>query len=612
MKTARVMIDGKVAVFQVPDNATESDVESFIQQNGAKLRAQHQIANDPITKGAQNFNADASGFDKFFAGAGKAVADTGRGLGQVVGLVSEQDVSESRQRDAPLMDTGEGTIGNIAGHVATMLLPGGIMKGAGKAAKIPWLQVAGQQFMAPSMVKTALPIGTVTGAVAPAESWEERLRNVGLGAGATAAVPAVLNTASGIKAALQPRLQSGREAIVGRILNEASGGERFARDAAQRLSTAQPKIPGSYPTIGQASGNEGLAALERTVRQTNPTAGNMLGERFREQALARSDFLDDLAGEGGRRARITAARSAKADEMYRVARDAGIDLSQLSPARKGEITKLLQRPAIQDALKDARRMALNEFQKVKDPAGSVKGLDYLRRALNDQIGSARGNEQRILIGLRERLDKTLESLSPEYMAANRAFRKMSGPVTRLDVTAAINQMAREPVNRTIQPTRLARALSNNTARSVTGMRGATLEGAVGPRYTNALNALMDDMRSAQFAQNAGRGGSDTIQKAAYSSMMERAGMPTWMRNAIVSQVAGPVGAAAVGAADKALEASATRAINELLATATLNPQIAARLMQSGRPNAILDLLGRSALYAGPLGMSAPYLNVAEQ
>ena len=62
-----------------------------------------------------------SGFDKFAAGAGKAIVDTGRGLGQMIGLVDRKDVEDSRKLDAALMKDSSAKWGNFAGNVATTL-----------------------------------------------------------------------------------------------------------------------------------------------------------------------------------------------------------------------------------------------------------------------------------------------------------------------------------------------------------------------------------------------------------------------------------------------------------------------------------------------------------
>jgi hypothetical protein len=70
-----------------------------------------------------------STFQRFLAGAGKAVADTGRGVGQFLGLVPQSDVDEAARLDRPLMNTGAGVAGDIAGQVGQMAV-GGIAAGA--------------------------------------------------------------------------------------------------------------------------------------------------------------------------------------------------------------------------------------------------------------------------------------------------------------------------------------------------------------------------------------------------------------------------------------------------------------------------------------------------
>lgn len=70
-----------------------------------------------------------SGLDKFRAGMGKGMVDIGRGAGQLLGMVSPKDVEESRRLDAPLMKTGAGLAGNIAGAAASTI-PAAFIPGA--------------------------------------------------------------------------------------------------------------------------------------------------------------------------------------------------------------------------------------------------------------------------------------------------------------------------------------------------------------------------------------------------------------------------------------------------------------------------------------------------
>lgn len=100
--------------------------------------------------------------DRGLAGAGKATEDLVRGAGQDLGLVSRKDVADARERDAPLMKTTAGKVGNIAGNVADML----------PALAIPGVNTA--------LGATALGAGL--GLLQPSTGTKETILNTGLGA----------------------------------------------------------------------------------------------------------------------------------------------------------------------------------------------------------------------------------------------------------------------------------------------------------------------------------------------------------------------------------------------------------------------------------------------
>jgi len=68
------------------------------------------------------------GVSQFMAGAGKGMTDLARGAGQLVGVVPQSDIQEAEMRDKPLMESGAGKAGAIAGTIAaaapTMFIPG--------------------------------------------------------------------------------------------------------------------------------------------------------------------------------------------------------------------------------------------------------------------------------------------------------------------------------------------------------------------------------------------------------------------------------------------------------------------------------------------------------
>ena len=117
--------------------------------------------------------ADVPWYENLAAGAGKAVADAGRGLGQIAGLVSQKDIDEAKLRDAPLMKTGAGIAGNIGGNVA-MLAPTALIPGA-------------------NTVAGAGIIGGVQGVLLNGGNLEERLKEGALGAAGGAVGAGVAN-----------------------------------------------------------------------------------------------------------------------------------------------------------------------------------------------------------------------------------------------------------------------------------------------------------------------------------------------------------------------------------------------------------------------------------
>lgn len=165
--------DGKVFDIEGPDGATADQL--------ARVAATYK--KPPQEK--PNYDPTGTFAENTLAGAGKAVADTWLGLKQLYapvadfvaprdknlsGLITGEDnsrtaevqkeVNEARKRDAPLMKTWGGNIGNLGGNV-------------------------GMTFAAPgtSTVKGAAAMGGVMGAVQPTAEGESRLANIALGSG---------------------------------------------------------------------------------------------------------------------------------------------------------------------------------------------------------------------------------------------------------------------------------------------------------------------------------------------------------------------------------------------------------------------------------------------
>lgn len=572
---------GNVREIRGPAGATDEQVitkakELFSEAPPKAPRTFPPVGLDP-TEGM-------SGLQRFNAGVGKAFYDLGQGAAQLVGMgESGAETRDRRALDAPLMRTGAGLSGNIAGNIAAFA-PAAVIPGA---ATIPG----------------AGAIGAVVGGLQPAEGTGERVGNMALGGtlagGVQAAtyLPAAVQSAREAgRAIVEPLSAPGRDQIIGRALNKATGGQE--KDVIARLQAARELVPGSAPTAGQAAGNAGIAAIERTATATNPVVMELSRQRMAAQNAARTGLLDDMAGTGGQRNFFGDARDATAKKLYDEAYEAGVDLARDATTgrflpkaavagRKGEITRLMETPAMQKAAEEARALMANDPNlkgQILNPSGSVQGLDYTRRALSDMISKSQGNEQRILINLRDRLDTTLNTISPKYAEARTTFAKMSQPINQMDIAAELSKRARRPLDDQLMPAAYARALNDDLAASATGFKRATLEGSLTPRQSKSLEAIKEDLARAEFAKTAGRGvGSDTVQKLAMSNLLEATGAPR-----IPALLSRPAAMARWGV--EKIYGSADKEAAKRLAEALLDPQETARIMAGVKapPGGALD------------------------
>lgn len=594
------MPDGRVARFEVPEGTTPEQAQQMISQamapkvDQAAINADMQRMADPT--------AGMSGFKKFASGTGKAFTDIGRGVGQLFRQVSRDDVAESRKRDEPLMGTGAGMAGNVLGNVA---------------AAVPTAFIPGA-----NTIVGGSAIGAGSGLIQPSASTGETVKNTLLGGAAGGAVPLAVRGYQVGKSFVEPLYESGRAQIMGRALRKAAGNQ--ADEAMAAMRSARELVPGAVPTAAEAANNPGIAALQRTATAIDPVAMNQSAARQAANNAARVDALERMAGTTGERTALSELRAGTAEDLYKQAYGKSIDLSRdavtgqfLNKAeqagRKAEITKLMRTPAMKEAAKKAQTMMLNDpnmYGKASSATGSVEGLDYMRRALGDMIKDAGPNEQRILIGLRDRLDTTLQSVSPKYLEAKNTFATMSKPISEMDVAQEIANKSVNKLTGNLQPAAYARALQDQTAATATGMKKATLEGTMQPNNLATLNAIKEDLARQNFAQTAGRGvGSDTVQKLAFSNMMDQSGLPQMVRGFGPAGVVGNL----AQRAGQVVYKDANERMSADLAQALLNPKAAARLMEAGRIDpktiAMIEALKRGGT---ALSVSAPGMIQANQ
>jgi hypothetical protein len=524
-----------------------------------------------------------SGANKFRAGAGKAFADVGQGLSQYVpGGATRDDVAETRRLAAPLMATGEGMAGNIAGNVAiaapTALIPG-----------------------ANTITGGAL-IGAGMGAAQPSVSTAETMKNIGIGGASGGAIPLAIAGGRTAKSFIDPLYQGGRDKIMGKALLKAAGNQ--ADDAMRNLRSGVPLVPGTMPTAAEVAQNPGIAAMQRTATAADPIAMNEVAARQLTNNDARIAALKALSPD---RAAAQTAREQAAAALYS---SSGPKPVQLTP----EIDALFKRPSMQEAVRRAQKLAAEKGATLDVQNLTGEGAHYIKMAMDDiaNSGAASGIGKNEISSVRNTLGDFLTNLEgqiPEYGQARTAYSALSKPINQADV---IDDIAGKATNfrGNLTPAAYAKALSDKTAQTVTGQKGATLAKVMDPQQMQGLAAIKDDLLRSDFANTAGKGvGSDTVQKLAFSNMLDSAGVPSAVRSFAPAGVIGNV----AQRAGQIVYKDANEKMAQQLAQALLNPQDAAKLMEAGMVTpqmiALMNGLGRGG---AALGAATPGLVQANQ
>jgi hypothetical protein len=247
-------------------------------------------------------------------------------------------------------------------------------------------------------------------------------------------------------------------------------------------------------------------------------------------------------------------------------------------------------------------------------AGSLEGMHYIKLALNKMqektpTNALGKNELRQVSEAENKLVGLMQKLSPKYATAMAEYEAASKPINQLQIgdkvfrnstSASLDQLG----NPTVYPEKMAAQLKNSdkVAADATGFKRAKMENILEPEQMATLQNVAADLSRAQTARSAGRGsGSDTVQKMAYSNLMEQAGIPTWLRALAPSQILGNLGSRAADL----VYTQANKDLSKKLAETMLDPKKAADMIEnlsSGEKTRMMKMLLRGAT---PVGMSAP-------
>ena len=405
---------------------------------------------------------------------------------------------------------------------------------------------------------------------------------------------------NGAKAVLDPLTEKGRDRILKRTI------ERFATDPNKVRQTVNAAsdvtVPGRYPslpaqTLAEATMDPGIAQLQRGAAAASPDVASALAEARGRQIAGYRGTLDEMAGNDGKREFFDAAREAAAQKQYGRAWAEGL---QTNSALDATAAELMQRPSMQRAIQQAKLLAKERGVDIANPAGSVSGLHYAKQALDDMISSAKragnNNEVSALMDTKEKLVGYLSEASPAYGEAMNTFREMSRPINQMDIAQTLRDKA-IPALGDLGDDSLARVNANSyanalrnadqTARSSTGMRGATMEKVLDPDQLRAVQGIGEDMSRYAAAQELGRvPGSPTAQYMGAQNVIRQFLGPLGLPQSAADSMVGRIASGALSLPFKMTQSQT----EQLLARALTDPKVAAKILAAKDPKTIADLL----------------------
>lgn len=361
---------------------------------------------------------------KVLAGVGKGMVDMGRGAGQLMGLVSEEDIEKARELDAPLMNTTSGKVGNFVGQVA----------GAAPAMLIP----GANTYAGASL------IGAGLGALQPTVQGESTLTNVAMGAAGGLAGQKLGNVIGGALTkktannALRASQNATKDASVKAAQNAGFSVPRSLYNPTF-LSNRLENLGGKAGTLQQASANnqEVVNSLTRKALNIPENAALSQGavETVRKQAYKPYQEIASL--NAGAKNTLEQLKQARSDAgAYYTSYNRSANPEHLAKAKEFQEVADVAESVLEDYAKQAGKN--NLVADLKIARKTIAKTYTAERAMNKATGDI---DARVLKRLFEK-DKPLSDGFDEIGRFASAFPKAAQPTQQ---SAGAGLSALEPM-----------------------------------------------------------------------------------------------------------------------------------------------------------------------
>lgn len=381
--------------------------------------------------------------------------------------------------------------------------------------------------------------GAAGAAMMPVENpgdnyWTQKAEQVGVGAGLGSGVPLASKAggalAKGVWNVAQPVIQPGK--FVGQGFARAMSPQDAAMVAAN-IRNAPVYTPGYQPTTAQLGGSNFLVQTEKAAANSFPSVKTALVDRSVQNNATLWDALHSVAGTQDDLNNAIAARSTTTNPLYNIAKQQNIPVDQ-------PMTGLMQRPAMQSAIKRAQTLADNNeagpiFQTTRVPnnmGGSAttsqtltgNGAQAVKEALDamllpENTQKLSSKEIGALQDTRNAYMAWLEGHSPAFTQARQTFAAMSPPINTM-------QAGQQMVDRLGG---LGRSLDTNQNPILTAPGYATAlsqalkgqEFGIEPAAQTTLENIGRDLQRSTVSNSIKSSGSDTAYNLAANGWLAR-------------------------------------------------------------------------------------------
>jgi hypothetical protein len=586
----KINIEG-IGTLEFPDTATDQQISSFINSTAPAELMKIASTQAPDTLGRQVGMAvrpmaqaalTAGGLlpmvvdpmvNFFNLAAGTRIPTQSQAVEKTltgIGFPEARTPQERIMQDVAAAGYGTGGVARIAGEVAPKL-PGLVSDVAKFFAQSPQAQTAAAltASTAGGMLREggappALQVGgaMLAGMVAP-------------GGPKLSPTQRILEAPGAI---VKPFTQTGREVIVGNVLNRlATNPEQAARN----LQQAQPLVPGVRVTTAAGARDPGLAAAETAIRALDQSGAfpNVLSAN--QQAL-----LESFRKLGGRGGDVTQPGSIP----YAEAKRAGITgpLRESAFANKqpvsvepitNAISGIMANPATQRKTVDEAMGYVNNLlaKRIDPETGTIDpmALYSVRKDITDAMaGKLSGDLSNLRLAkgqmaeLLPIIDNVIESGAPGFKNYMQKFEKSSSAIDQMKIMQGIEAQVTtgQPNLMTGEPVLAAGALRRQLASKAEEI-GAQLS----PAAQRRLDNIIDEINRGQAATAPGvkAPGSNTFQNMSMGNLIGRVFSESMADNTTLRTMTRPL---------DFLYKLPDQQIQQLLVEAMLDPKLAATMM----------------------------------